>query len=175
MNGRADVVHGTCRGPELCSDVGPATKVGAAMTTAWPLSDILTLGALPTAVASARARARMVLGEWGIADMAEAVELVVSELVTNAVVASTNADGRPRYTDASVGLPVVHLRLRSDQVRIVIEVWDQYPETPEAKRPEPDAESGRGLLLVEAMSEQWGWERIPGWPGKLVWAEIRRQ
>jgi anti-sigma regulatory factor (Ser/Thr protein kinase) len=113
------------------------------------------------------------MGEWAMADIAENVTLVVSELVTNAVVASTDANGRPKYTNSSVGLPVVHVRLRSDHMRIVIEVWDSSPNTPEAKQPEPEAESGRGLLLVEALSERWGWQHVPGWPGKVVWAELR--
>jgi anti-sigma regulatory factor (Ser/Thr protein kinase) len=109
-----------------------------------------------------------------MAEISEDVALVVSELVTNAVVASTDVAGRPKYTDASVGLPVVHLRLWSDHVRIVVEVWDQSSLVPEAKRPEPDAESGRGLVLVEALSERWGWERVLGWSGKVVWAELRQ-
>jgi anti-sigma regulatory factor (Ser/Thr protein kinase) len=175
MNGRADVVYGTKPGPEHCSDVGPASKGGGAVTASWPLSDTLTLGALPTAVASARAHARALIGDWGMADVAEDVELVVSELVTNAVVASTEVDGRPNYAYAGGGLPVVHLRLWSDHVHIVIEVWDQSPRVPEATRPEPDAESGRGLLLVEALCERWGWEHVPEWPGKVVWTEIQRQ
>jgi anti-sigma regulatory factor (Ser/Thr protein kinase) len=103
------------------------------VTASWPLTDTLTLGALPTAVASARAHARALVGEWAMVDMAENVALVVSELVTNAVVASTDGNGRPKYADASGGLPVVHMRLWSDHVRIVIEVWDQSPRAPETK------------------------------------------
>ena len=173
MNGRADVVYGTKPSPEPGSDVGPASKGGGAVTASWPLSDTLTLGALPTAVGSARAHARAVVAEWAMADVAEDVELVVSELVTNAVVASTGEDGRPRYADEGGGLPIVHLRLRSDQLRLVVEVWDPSPQAPEARQPEPDAENGRGLVLVEALSRRWGCERVPGWPGKVVWAELR--
>src|SRR5438045_737349 len=104
MNGMVDVVHGTKPGPEPGSDVGPAFQGGGTVTTSWPLTDTLTLGALPTAVASARAHARALIGEWGMADVAGDAELVVSELVTNAVVASTHADGRAKYTNAGVGL-----------------------------------------------------------------------
>jgi anti-sigma regulatory factor (Ser/Thr protein kinase) len=173
MNGRADVVYGTKPSPEPGSDVGPASKGDGAVTASWPLTDTLTLGALSTAVASARLHARALVAEWAMADVAEDVELVVSELVTNAVVASTAADGQPSYTDATGGLPTVHLRLWSDYVRIWIEVWDQSPRAPESTLPELDAERGRGLLLVDALSERWGWERVPGWPGKVVWAELR--
>jgi anti-sigma regulatory factor (Ser/Thr protein kinase) len=138
----------------------------------WPLDDTLTLAALPTASASARMHARAVAGEWALDDMAEDVALVVSELVTNAVRASTGTDGRPKYTDASGGLPIVHLRLLCDHTRLIVEVWDLSPAEPEAKNPAPDAESGRGLLLVEALTERWGWQHTPTWPGKLVWAEF---
>ncbi len=143
------------------------------MTAPWPMTDTLTLGALPTAVGSARVHARVLVSEWAMDDMAEDVTLIVSELVTNAVLASTNADGRPKYKDASAGMPVVHLRLSSDHVRLVIEVWDLSPQAPEARQPEPPAENGRGLVLVEALSQRWGWERVSGWPGKVVWAELR--
>ncbi len=137
------------------------------------MRDTLTLGALPTAVASARAHAQAVMSELAMAGAAEDVALVVSELVTNAVAASTDDSGRPKYNDVSGGLSVVHLRLWSDNARVVIEVWDQNPHAPEARQPERDAETGRGLMLVEALSQRWGHERVPGWPGKVVWAELR--
>jgi anti-sigma regulatory factor (Ser/Thr protein kinase) len=142
------------------------------MAATWPLADTLTLGALPTAVASARMHARAVVTEWTLGDIAEDISHVVSELVTNAVRASTGPDGRPKYTSASAGLPVVHLRLQSDHRRVIVEVWDLSTALPVAKQPDPDAEGGRGLLLVEALTERWGWQHIPNWPGKVVWAEL---
>lgn len=142
------------------------------MVATWPLNDTLTLGALPTAVASARMHARAVVAEWPLDDIAEDISHVISELVTNAVRASTGADGRPKYTATSGSLPVVHLRLQSDRRRVIVEVWDLSTALPVAKQPDPDAESGRGLLLVEALTERWGWEHIPNWPGKVVWAEL---
>lgn len=96
---------------------------------------------------------------------------MVSELVTNAVLASTHPDGRPRYEEGS-GLPRVHLRLSSDRVRVLIEVWDQNLRAPMLKPAGPDEESGRGLMLVEALCDRWDWEVPPGWGGKLVWAEL---
>jgi anti-sigma regulatory factor (Ser/Thr protein kinase) len=154
------------------SDVGPASKGGSTVTACWPLGDTLTLGARPAAVTSARVHARVIVGEWAAAGVVEDVTLIVSELVTNAVVASTETDGRPRHAEVNSGLPVVHLRLRSDRTRILIEVWDQSPRVPEVKQPEPDAENSRGLLIVEALSERSGWHHVPGWPGKVVWAEV---
>jgi anti-sigma regulatory factor (Ser/Thr protein kinase) len=116
--------------------------------------------------------ARAVVAEWPLDDIAEDISHVISELVTNAVRASTGADGRPKYTATSGSLPVVHLRLQSDRRRVIVEVWDLSTALPVAKQPDPDAESGRGLLLVEALTERWGWEHIPNWPGKVVWAEL---
>lgn len=86
----------------------------------------------------------------GLRDLAEAAELIVSELVTNAVRASTGADGRPRYGEA--GLPVVILRLTTDAARVLIEVWDDIPAGPVAEQAGPEDESGRGIWCLK-----------PGW------------
>ena len=136
----------------------------------WPLSSSLPLGALPGATPCARLHARAVLHEWGLAGLAEAAELIVSELVTNAVRASTHPDGRPRY-DAT-GMPVVVLRLASDHFKLLVEVWDVIPGAPAAAHPGPDDENGRGLMLVAAQCDRWSWQSAPGWPGKVVWAEL---
>jgi anti-sigma regulatory factor (Ser/Thr protein kinase) len=138
--------------------------------TTWPSSSSLPLGALVTATPCARLHTRAVLIEWGLNDLAEAAELIVSELVTNAVRASTGPDGHPRY-DGS-GLPVVVVRLGTDHTRVLIEVWDVIAGAPVTEQAGPDDESGRGLVLVEAVCERWSWETVPGWPGKVVWAEL---
>ena len=137
----------------------------------WPLSAHLPLGALPTAVPCARGYTRAILDEWNLAVLADAAELIVSELVTNSVQATADKDGQPRYGED--GLPVVHLRLASDRVRFRVEVWDSVPRVPAARHAGPDEEGGRGLALVEALSDRWGWTTVPGWPGKVVWAELR--
>ena len=136
----------------------------------WPLSTSLPLGALPGATPCARLHARAVLAEWSLADRAEAAELIVSELVTNAVRASTGPNGRPRYDGSA--MPVVVLRLASDGIRLLVEVWDSIPGAPAAGHPGPDDENGRGLMLVQAMCDRWNWQTVPGWPGKVVWAEL---
>lgn len=107
-----------------------------------------------------------------MSSVADSVELVVSELVTNAVRASTGPDGRPKY-HATTGLPRVHLRLSSDRARVLIKVWDQDPHMPVAKGAGPDDESGRGLMLVEALCERWDSGPVPGRDGKVVWAQVR--
>jgi anti-sigma regulatory factor (Ser/Thr protein kinase) len=110
--------------------------------------------------------------EWNRPSVADSVELVVSELVTNAVRASTGPDGRPKY-DPKTGLPRVQLRLSSDLVHVLIEVWDQDPRMPVATAAGPDDESGRGLMLVEALCKRWDCAIPTGWQGKVVWAELR--
>ena len=141
------------------------------MSASWALSTSLPLGALPGATPCARLHARAVLVEWGLRELAEAAELIVSELVTTAVRASTAPDGRPRYDDVA-GMPVVVLRMASDRIRLLIEVWDVIPGAPAAARPGPDDEGGRGLMLVAAQAERWSWQTVPGWSGKVVWAEL---
>jgi hypothetical protein len=145
----------------------------AESTAGWPLSAHLPLGALPTAVPCARGFTRVIMDEWNLASLADSAELIVSELVTNSVQATADEDGRPRYSEA--GLPVVHLRLASDHARVLAEVWDSVPRVPAPRRTGPDEEGGRGLTLVEALSERWGWTAVPGWAGKVVWAELRPQ
>jgi anti-sigma regulatory factor (Ser/Thr protein kinase) len=142
------------------------------MSASWPLSTSLPLGALPGATPCARLHARAVLAEWGLDDLVEAAELIVSELVTNAVRASTGPDGRPRYDGA--GMPVVVLRMASDRIRLLIEVWDSIPGAPAAGHPGPEDEGGRGLMLVQAMCARWNWQTVAGWPGKVVWAELQQ-
>jgi hypothetical protein len=62
--------------------------------------------------------------------------------------------------------------MASDRVRLLIEVWDAIPGAPAAAHPGPEDEGGRGLMLVEAMCDRWRWQTVPGWPGKVVWAEL---
>src|SRR5215831_19235491 len=95
MNGRTGAVCGSSRVDGLTrepsSGVGPAPKQRRVTATAWSRASSLVLGALPTAPSCARLHASAVLHEWGLADLAETTELVVSELVTNAVLASTES------------------------------------------------------------------------------------
>jgi anti-sigma regulatory factor (Ser/Thr protein kinase) len=152
--------------------IGPDIITGlAGMPASWPLSTSLPLGALITATPCARMHARAVLAEWGLHGVTEAAELIVSELVTNAVRASTEPNGQPRYDGA--GLPVVIVRLGSDRTRVLIEVWDGIAGAPVTERVGPDDESGRGLMLVQAVCDRWSWQTVPGWPGKVGWAELQ--
>lgn len=149
---------------------------GCYMANEWPLFSYLgPLGALLTAPRVARMYTRLVLAEWRIGTLADTAELIVSELVTNAVQVSTGPAGLPAY-DADGRLPVIYLRLLSDRILLRIEVWDQMPEilgTPIARETDEYNESGRGLTIVESASERFGFSSVPGWPGKYVWSELR--
>ena len=130
----------------------------------WPLRDTLTLGALADAVPLARARLRQLLAGWGRAGLSPDAGVVVSELVTNAVAASAGL--RP-------AAPVL-VWLGSDSHCLLLAVADVSPRPPLRLDVWPDAEGGRGLALVEALSGRWGWypATITGLK-KVVWAEWR--
>ena len=129
------------------------------------------LGALPTAPGCARAYVRSMLAAWNLGHLADMAELVVSEMVTNAVEAST-VHSSPLYVSGR--MLVIWVRLFSDSFRLVVEVWDEAPGVPVEEKAAPDDERGRGLSLVDALTNgHWGW--LPGspvQPGKCVWAEL---
>jgi two-component sensor histidine kinase len=64
----------------------------------------------------------------------------------------------------------VRLWLLSGSARILILVWDASPNPPARITASEEAENGRGLMLVEAISEQWGWSPHENGNGKIVWA-----
>jgi anti-sigma regulatory factor (Ser/Thr protein kinase) len=137
---------------------------------AWPLQTHLELAALPTAPGCARGHVRSLAHEWGLPGLADTAELLVSELVTNAVQACGHLKAR---TGLAI-VPVVGLWVTSDGVAMVIHVWDPNPETPAVKDFAADDENGRGLFLVETLSKDWGVDRTTE-GGKAVWAMITAQ
>lgn len=111
----------------------------------------------PTAAREARAEVRRQLEEWGLADrddLVDVTELLVSELVTNAVL---HAASRFRLT-----LSAAHGVLRC-------EVTDTGRRTPRVIGAGA-AESGRGMFLVDALARRWGCHQDG--PGKTVWFEL---
>ena len=140
--------------------VPPTHDRGTDMTGKWPVRDFLELGALPGAVPSARLHARQIVWEWALTPLTEPVEQVVSELITNSVAAAR----------AMPQIESVRLWLLSDMRKIVVLVWDANPQPPALIEAGDDAESGRGLFLVQAFSERWGSYPTPQMGGKVVWA-----
>ncbi len=105
--------------------------------------------------ASARALVRDALRDWGLVAIFDDAALVVTELVTNAITHGGSA---------------FRLQLSRTSGAFRIEVVDDGEGTPEPQPQDTEAEGGRGIMLVDAMSSSWGVENVP--QGKLVWAEI---
>jgi Histidine kinase-like ATPase domain len=179
MNRRTDVVRRRCGGATPPVFVGPGSDVGPASTyepdgqmNDWPLRSYLPLGALPTAIACARLHVKQVLWEWGLEEFIDTAELVVSELTTNALKVSVGLTGSRLGGQWRPGVPPVRLWLCSDKEKVLIQVWDGDERMPEPQSFDLDAESGRGLLLVESLSQEWGAYRPEGDSGKCVWAVL---
>jgi hypothetical protein len=144
--------------PRRLPGAGADEARAAPFAVSWPYRTFLELGALAGAVPSARLHARLVLREWGLAALGDDTEQVLAELVSNGVRAS-----RAMRRDA------VRIWLVSDLGQVVVFVWDASPRRlPVPAAPGVDAESGRGLLLVEALSQRWGYFGHDD--GKVVWA-----
>ncbi|MCF4136859.1 serine/threonine-protein phosphatase [Streptomyces sp. Tue 6430] len=107
----------------------------------------------PAAVADARARATRQVEAWGLGDLVMTTELVVSELVTNAI----------RHA-----VPPIRLRLLRD-ARLTCEVCDASSTAPRLRHARSTDEGGRGLFLVAQLAHRWGARYTPG--GKIIWAE----
>jgi anti-sigma regulatory factor (Ser/Thr protein kinase) len=132
------------------------------MADDWPLRSYLELAALPSAVSCLRLHAEQRLWEWGLTDLSESVELLVSELATNAL----------RASEVMEWAPAIRMWLLSDKERVLILLWDANPMPPVRIDASEDAESGRGLILVEALSDRWGSYAHAGLGGKIVWCEV---
>ncbi|ARP72075.1 serine/threonine protein phosphatase [Streptomyces pluripotens] len=109
-----------------------------------------------SAPGQARRLARRALARWGLEELTDPVELLVSEVVTNAV----------RYTSRPVTLRL----LRTDVLRC--EVGDDVPQLPRLRQARATDEGGRGLYLVNRLARRWGATRLS--TGKVVWFELNR-
>jgi CheY-like chemotaxis protein len=110
------------------------------------------------AVAGARAFVRATLERWREGELVDTVTLLLSELVTNAVVHAAAA-------------PSVAVHLLPDRVHVEVADDDEATHL-EAREAPLSAEGGRGLLLVEALADCWGQVTLPG--GKVVWFDVLR-
>lgn len=123
--------------------------------TEWVVLDVPTTDEAP-------AIARRFLRDhaYGLsADMVNDAQILVSELVTNAL----------RY-----GRPAITVRVRTDPPGIGVAVKDRGENMPELPTvaPGPDSRTGRGLLIVDAISHAWGVDTGEDPPGKTVWFEL---
>ncbi|MDX3076206.1 SpoIIE family protein phosphatase [Streptomyces sp. MI02-7b] len=126
-----------------------------ARTRALNASQVATwyLSADPSGVAAARRTVADQMGRWGLDEAAFTTELVVSELVTNAI----------RYAAGPI-----QLRLIRDAA-LICEVSDTSSTAPHLRRARTFDEGGRGLLLVARLTDRWGTRQTPA--GKTIWAE----
>lgn len=107
----------------------------------------------PVAVGEVRASVTRQLAEWGLDEMAFTTELILSELVTNAI----------RY-----GSGPIRVRMLRDRT-LICEVFDGSSTSPHLRYAATTDEGGRGLFLVAQLAERWGTRYIPA--GKVIWAE----
>ncbi|MEU9304060.1 SpoIIE family protein phosphatase [Streptomyces sp. NPDC048269] len=122
--------------------------LGRQQVAAWDVT------ADPQDVGRVRAAASAQVRAWGLDDLVFTTELVVSELVTNAI----------RYA----GTGPVQLRLIRDQT-LICEVSDSGYTSPHLRRAAGDDEGGRGLFIVAQTTQQWGTRYTA--TGKVIWAE----
>ncbi|MET9800254.1 SpoIIE family protein phosphatase [Streptomyces sp. NPDC006368] len=107
----------------------------------------------PAAVAPVRAQCGERLREWGLEEIGYSTELILSELITNAI----------RY-----GSPPIHVRLLLDR-SLICEVSDASSTSPHLRRAATTDEGGRGLFLVAHLCHRWGTRYTPR--GKVIWTE----
>jgi hypothetical protein len=128
---------------------------------AFSLRSFLELGAYKTAPGSGRGHVRNLLEEWRFGHLAEAVLLVLSELITNSVVALSEV----RWEG---GLPPVRLWVLGGAPGVMLVVWDALTENPKPRQADMWDESGRGLLIVQRYSASWDSYSAPMPPGGKV-------
>jgi anti-sigma regulatory factor (Ser/Thr protein kinase) len=160
----------------------PRSLAGPALGSAWqparpgqprPIdSGSLALVALPTSPFWARRYTRSFLNSCrGMSEgTAETAELVVSELVTNAVRFSGDPARTLRYSErADAGLIALSLRHFADG--LLIEVYDTDSNPPVLCDAGTDAENGRGLMLIDALAKEWSYFFPPN-GGKVVYCVL---
>ncbi|MCJ1676570.1 SpoIIE family protein phosphatase [Streptomyces sp. APSN-46.1] len=148
----------TCRAVmDALAPEHPADDIAllVARTKALPPDRIATwdLAADPALVSEVRAAAMGQLSQWGLDESAFATELLLSELVTNAV----------RYGTAPIRVRLIHDRT------LICEVYDASSTAPRMRHAASTDEGGRGLFLVAQLAQAWGTRYTTD--GKVIWAE----
>ncbi|MBV9094151.1 MAG: ATP-binding protein [Streptosporangiaceae bacterium] len=128
------------------------------MPSGWWDSPAVAACALSGAQSARTARrfTRNRLEQWGLVSLADDAEVIVGELVANAVM------------HAGSGQPL-GLRLLRRTGEVMCAVLDSSDHAPVLKTPDSTEEAGRGLQMVDALSDVWGWSPVTG-RGKAVWA-----
>ena len=118
----------------------------------------------PRSARAARRLTRRTLCAWGMNPLIEDAEIIVGELVANAVTHAVPAAANRELVREDLGL-----RLLNRTSEVICAVLDPSDAAPVLKFPESPEETGRGLQMVEALSDVWGWSPMAG-RGKAVWA-----
>jgi Histidine kinase-like ATPase domain len=141
----------------------PARSGPATGWTGFPRVAVRTPGPGAAAIGAIRDFATATAVRWGAAGRGDDIAIVVSELVTNAFRHAIPACG---YSGPGRG---VRFGMLQCGPAILCAVVDPSPQVPAAPAPERFAESGRGLQVVGALSDDWGYATLSR-PGKVVWA-----
>ncbi|RAG83798.1 ATP-binding protein [Streptacidiphilus pinicola] len=142
----------------LKTRAGPVHRAEESLATqppSWVRDLVFETPVRPEAVPTAREWLRERFGQIFDQEVLSDLQLVLTELVTNAVTASPKDE-------------LVRVALRQVLRGLLIEVTDTSPQAPRLRQPTARDQEGRGLVLVSAICPDWGWH--PQDPGKVVWA-----
>lgn len=143
------------------------------MSQALPPHNRLMLATTPNAVGLARLHTADVLSSWRVpSDIVKVVQLVVSELTTNAVQHPEEGDEPVSLLSPHSKVQTFELLLEMTHEAVRVSVWDRDDRPPLLKEVGVEETSGRGIFLVATMSRNWGYYPTRDLPGKVVWAEI---
>ena len=165
--------------PDDDDDVVPITALPASppqflpVPSAWwetPAVTSCSLSPVPEEARTARQFVRDLLTCWGLGYLSDDAELIIAELVGNAVRHGLRTS-RPARTFGKEA-PSLRLCLLRRIGEVMLAVTDPSEEAPAPRTPSSDGESGRGLQIVGALSYVWGWSPIEG-NGKAVWAVLK--
>ncbi|WP_461082143.1 SpoIIE family protein phosphatase [Streptomyces deserti] len=134
-------------GDDIALIVARTRALSAGQVAEWPVPPD------PAAVGEVRAAVTRKLAEWGLDELSFTTELILSELVTNAL----------RY-----GGDPIHVRVLRDR-NLICEVFDSSSTSPHLRYATMTDEGGRGLFLVAQLADRWGTRYLPA--GKVIWAE----
>ncbi len=140
---------------------GQQPRDGRARAGSYARAD---LGPEPAAAAQARRLTRDTLARWDMQHLTDDAEAIASEFASNAIKAAIPPPGT---------LPAIIFAIHRcpDELRII--VWDNGPGRPEHSPPGLDAETGRGLTIIDSLTgRNWGWWPTPRSGGKVVWAAL---
>jgi hypothetical protein len=123
----------------------------------------VTLSPAPGSAAQARRLTRDHLARWDMRDLTDDAEAIAAELAANAIAA---------VPPGSPGLSIIFaVHARPPELRIY--TWDIGPGQPRPATPGDDAETGRGLAIIDTLTARnWGWWPTPESGGKVVWATL---